>query len=247
MPYDPQPLPDTPAQAPGPIAWELPDRSLFIRLFGTLRATFSPLTTLRAVASGELAPAVRFALIWMAPWMLVWAILPFTHTLNFTYFRIEVIQKPGDLSIAWDVARAMAVGFVHSALVLIVWAVPFASLLRAFGKPDESAHDLRTVAWRVMLYRSWVLPCGLTLFALCGWALPPEPNPIVFELSFVALRLLPPILILMHCFATARYCGVHGLASIAVAMVPLLVVMAAGQFIDRGANVFAPPSMVAPQ
>jgi hypothetical protein len=231
-------------QAPGPIAWELPDRALPMRLLGTLRATFSPLTTIRAVASGELAPAVRFALIWMVPWMLAWAILPFTHTLNFTYFRIEVIHKPGDLPIAWDVLRAMAVGFVHTALVLIAWALPFASLLRAFGKPDDSLGDLKTVAYRVMLYRSWVLPCGLTLFALCGWALPPEPNPVVFELSFVGLRLLPPILLLMHCFVTARYCGVEGLASIAVAMVPLLVVMAVGQFIDMGANAFAPPSMV---
>lgn len=231
-------------QAPGPIAWEQPERFVLARLFGTLRATFSPLTTIRAAASGELGPAGRFALLWMMPWMLLWAILPFTHTLNFTHFRVEVIQKPGDLSIPWDIARAMTVGFVHNALILSCWTVPFASLLHAFGNPDEGTPNLRTAAYRVMLYRSWVVPFGLTLFALCGWALPPEPNPVVLELSFVALRLLPPILLLMHCFATARYYGVEGLASIAVAMVPMLVVMAAGQFIDMGAEAFAPPPLV---
>lgn len=245
MPYDPAPLPDTPVQAAGPIAWETPERSFLGRLFGTLRATFSPLTTIRAAANGELAPALRFALLWMLPWMLAWAILPFTHTLNFTYFKIEVIRKPGDLPIVWDVVRAMAVGFTHNALILVTWAVPFASLLSAFGKAEPGV-DLRTVAYRVMLYRSWIVPCALTLFALSGWALPPEPNPILMELTFVTLRLLPPILLLMHCFATARYFGVEGLASIAVAMVPLLVVMAAGQFIDQGAASFAPAPISPP-
>jgi hypothetical protein len=245
VPYDPEPLPDTPVQAPGPIAWEAAERAFLVRLFGTLRATFSPLTTIRAAATGELSPALRFGLLWMVPWMLLWAILPFTHTLNFTYFRIEVIQKPGDLPIVWDVARAMAIGFTHNALILIAWAVPFASLLRAFGKAEPGV-NLQTVAYRVMLYRSWVVPCALTLFALSGWALPPEPNPILVELAFVTLRLLPPILLLMHCFATARYFGVEGLASIAVAMVPLMVVMAAGQFIDEGAAAFAPPPMSPP-
>jgi hypothetical protein len=220
----------------------MPERSFLGRLFGTLRATFSPLTTIRAAATGELGPALRFALIWMVPWMLAWAILPFTHTLNFTYFKIEVIKKPGDLPIAWDIVRAMTVGFSHNALILIFWAVPFASLLHAFGK-HESGINLRTVAYRVMLYRSWVVPCALTLFALSGWTLPPEPNPILLELAFVSLRLLPPILLLMHCFATARYFGVEGLASIAVAMVPMIVVMAAGQFIDMGAAAFAPPPL----
>lgn len=245
MPYDPEPLPDTPVQAAGPIAWEDPERSFFGRSFGTLRATFSPLTTIRAAATGELAPALRFGALWMLPWMFLWAILPYTHTLNFTYFRIEVIHKPGELPIVWDIARAMAIGFVHNALIMISWAVPFASLLRAFGKPEPGV-DLSVVAYRVMLYRSWVVPCALTLFALSGWALPPEPNPVLFELAFVTLRLLPPILLLMHCFATARYFGVSGPATIAVAMVPLFVVMAAGQFIDEGAAAFAPPPMSPP-
>jgi hypothetical protein len=222
------------------------ERSFLGRLFGTLRATFSPLTTIRAAGEGELAPALRFALIWMLPWMLLWAVLPFTHTLNFTYFKIVVIQKPGDLPIIWDIVRAMVIGFAHNALVLVTWAVPFASLLSAFGKTQPGV-DLRTVAYRVMLYRSWLVPFALTLFALSGWALPPEPNPTLVELAFVSLRLLPPILLLMHCFATARYFGVEGVASIAVAMVPLLLVMAAGQFIDQGAAAFAPEPLPPPR
>jgi hypothetical protein len=241
VPYDPEPLPDTPVQAPGPIAWEMPERSFFGRLLGTVRSTFSPLTTIRAVSVGEIGPALRFSLVWMLPWMPLWAILPFTHSLMFKYnFAVEVITKPGDLPIAWDVARAMAIGLGLSAIGLATWAIPFASLLRAYGKSPEPGVDPRTAAYRMVLYRAWVVPCGLTLLALSGWSMSAEPNPGLIELSLLGLRLLPRILLLMHCFAMARYFGVEGLASIAVAMVPLVVEMAVGQFINLGAAALAP-------
>lgn len=221
--------------------WENPDLSLFRRLTGTISSTFLPLGTIRAVSSGAVAPALRFMLVWMVPWMPLWAIMPFTHRLLFKYsFAVEVVGDKDPTLIGFDVARAIGIGLVLSAISMLSWALPFASLLRAFAKTPEPGVEPGSAAWRMVLYRSWVVPCGLTLFSLLGWGLPKDPNRLLVELALVGLYLMPRVLILMHCFAMARYFGVEGLSSIAVAVLPLAVEMAAGPVVGLGAETLLP-------
>jgi hypothetical protein len=241
VPYDFEPLPGAPAQAPGPMPWENPELSLVRRIAGTIGSTFLPLGTIRAVSSGTIGPALRFMLVWMLPWMPLWAIMPFTHSLTFKYnFAVELLGDKSPAVIGLDVARAMGIGIVLSAVAMLSWAMPFASLLRAFGKTPEPGVEPGNAAWRMVLYRAWVVPCGLTLLSLLAWSLPKEPNPSLVELALLALHLLPRVLILMHCFAMARYFGVEGLASIAVALLPLVVEVAVGMVVGRGAEALLP-------
>jgi hypothetical protein len=241
VPYDIEPLPGAPAQAPGPMPWENPELPLFRRLIGTISSAFLPLGTIRAVSSGTVAPALRFMLVWMVPWMPLWAIMPFTHSLLFKYsFAVEVVGDKNAGLIGFDVARAMGIGLLLSAASMLSWAMPFASLLRAFAKTAEPGVEPASAAWRMVLYRSWVVPCGLTLFSLLAWSLPKDPYPSLVELALLALHLLPRVLILMHCFAMARYFGVEGLASIGVALLPLAVEMAIGLVVGRGAEMLLP-------
>jgi hypothetical protein len=221
--------------------WEAPGLSFPRRLFGTLRSTFSPLRTIQAVSSGSVSAALGFCLIWTLPWMPLWAIMPFTHSLLFKHsFGLEVVRDKGALSVPWDVARAAGIGVLLSSVAMLSWALPFASLLRAFAKTRDAGVDPRHAAWRMVLYRAWVVPCGLSLLALCAWSLPPEPNRFLIEISLLAFQLLPRILVLMHCFAMARYFGVEGLASFAVAVVPLVVEVAVGLLVGHGAGLLLP-------
>ena len=221
--------------------WEAPGLSFPRRLFGTLRSTFSPLRTIQAVSSGRISSALGFSLVWALPWMPLWAIMPFTHSLLFKHsFELEVVTGKGTLPVPWDVARAAAIGVVLSSIALLSWAVPFASLLRAYAKTRDGGVDPAHAAWRMVLYRGWVVPCGLSLLALCAWSMPPEPSRFLIELSLLSFQLLPRILILMHCFAMARYFGIEGLASFAVAVVPLVVEVAVGLLVGRGAELLLP-------
>lgn len=241
VPYDIEPLPGAPAQAPGPMPWENPDLSLLRRFTGTVTSTFLPLGTIRAVSSGTITPALRFLLLWGLPWMPLWAIMPFTHSLLFKYsFTVEVVGAESAGPIGLDVARAMGIGLALSAVALFSWAMPFASLLRAFAKNAEPGVEPASAAWRMVLYRAWVVPCGLTLFSLLAWSLPKDPNALLVDLALVGLYLMPRVLILMHCFAMARYFGVEGLASIAVALLPLAVEMAVGMVVGLGAETLLP-------
>jgi hypothetical protein len=242
VPYDYEPLPGAPAQAPGPIPWENPELSLLRRFTGTVSSTFLPLATIRAVSSGPIGPALRFMLVWMVPWMPLWAIMPFTHSLLFKYsFAIEVVgnDKSG-AAIGFDVARAMGIGLSLSVLSLLSWAWPFASLLRAFAKTSEPGVEPGNAAWRMVLYRSWIIPCGLTLFSLLAWSLPKDPNALLVDLALVGLYLMPRVVILMHCFAMARYFGAEGLGAMGVALLPLAVEMAVGLVVGLGAENMLP-------
>jgi hypothetical protein len=221
--------------------WENPELSLFRRLTGTISSTFLPLGTIRAVSSGTITPALYFMLVWMVPWMPLWAIMPFTHSLLFKYsFAIEVVGNKSTTLIGLDVAKAMGIGLVLSAISMLSWAAPFASLLRAFAKTTEPGIEPGNAAWRMVLYRAWVVPCGLTLFSLLAWSLPKDPNALLVDLALVGLYLMPRVLILMHCFAMARYFGAAGLASIGVALLPLAVEMAVGLVVGRGAELLLP-------
>jgi hypothetical protein len=248
VPYDIEPLPGAPAQAPGPMPWENPELPLLRRFTGTVSSTFLPLGTIRAVSSGAIGPALGFMLVWMVPWMPLWAIMPFTHSLLFKYsFAVEVVgSDKSTAAIGVDVARAMGIGLLLSAVSMLSWAMPFASLLRAFAKTSEPGLEPGTAAWRMVLYRSWIVPCGLTLFSLLAWSLPKDPNALLVDLALVGLYLMPRVLILMHCFTMARYFGAAGLASMAVALLPLAVEMAVGLVVGVGAESMLPKPAAKP-
>ena len=196
--------------------------------------------TLLAVAGGEVAPALRFALLACLPWMLLWAIVPFTHTLMFKpSFGFELV--PGKGSVALDVLRAMALGVVVSALSLLSWSLPFVSLTRAFASPGQ-ADQARLAAARTTLYRIWIIPFGLALFSLLIWAMPAQPSAGVVELSRLACHFFPRMLVLIHCNAMARHVGASGLSALAPSFVPLVVEWAVGLTLERGITMLLPPA-----
>jgi hypothetical protein len=129
---------------------------------------------------------------------------------------------------------------VVSLISLFSWALPFASLLKAFAGPLHAALAPRA-AWRTTLYRVWVIPVGLTLFFLTDWGLPTNPPPIVFELMFLFFLFLPRILIVVHCHAMARYCGATGGSALLVALVPQGVEWASGLWVWHVARSLLPP------
>src|ERR1700712_1452399 len=133
-PEEYRPEPPLRVQITGPLPWEDPALSWPRRFFSTLITTFAPLRTIHAVADGTILPAIAFALLSAGPFMVLWAILPFTHTLMFKpEFGLEVMAKSDDLTIGIDVLRALGIGMVVSIISLSSWALPFASLVRAFS------------------------------------------------------------------------------------------------------------------
>jgi hypothetical protein len=233
-------------QVTGPISWEDEALPWYARLSRTLQATFAPLDTLHAVANGEIAPALRFMLLSALPWMLLWAIPPFTHTLNFeTSFKVTVLKVPGGLPIELDIVRAMAIGLVFNGLSQLSWSLPFVSLLRGFANGSRP-EDPRRAGWRTSLYRMWIVPFGMTLFFLVPWALPSAPNDFVVELAVLGLQMLPRMLILIHCHVMARYFGANGFGALVVSVVPLLVQWAVGLSLQELALKLLPVMPVPP-
>ncbi|HEX5659792.1 MAG TPA: hypothetical protein VFX59_21505 [Polyangiales bacterium] len=230
----------------GPMGWEDEALPWLTRLYRTLEATFAPLASLRAVAGGEVAPALRFMLLSAVPWMLLWAIIPFTHTLNFeSSFRVSVLKDASGLPIELDIVRAMAIGLVFNGLAQLSWAMPFVSLLAGFANGSRP-EDPKRAGWRTALYRMWVVPFGMTLFFLVPWALPSQPSDFVVELAVLALQMLPRMLILIHCHVMARYFGASGLGALVVSLVPLLVQWAVGLSLQEVAVRLLPALPVPP-
>lgn len=233
-------------QITGPISWEDEGLPWYARISRTLLATFSPLDSLHAVAHGEVAPALRFMLLSALPWMMLWAIIPFTHTLNFdTAFRVTRVPSPGALPIELDIVRAMAIGLVFNGLTQLSWSIPFVSLLAGFCS-DERPEDPKRAGWRTALYRMWVVPFGMTLFFLVPWGLPAQPSDLVLELSVLGLQMLPRMLILIHCHVMARYFGASGFGALVVSVVPLVVQWAVGLSLQEVAVRLLPALPVPP-
>jgi hypothetical protein len=235
--------PETPlrAQITGPLAWEDSTLPWYRRLGSTFAATFRPLRTIHAVAAGNLGPALSFSLLSSVPFMLAWAVLPFTHTLLFKpEFGLEVIVSKSGLPMSLDLLRAVGIGFVLSTISLLSWALPFASLVQAFAngtRPEEP----KLAAWRSALYRHWVIPLGMSLFSLAAWGMPKDPNPLVIEMTVLCLQILPRILIVVHCHTMARYFGASGFGALTVSCVPLIVQWAVGLSVQQGAELLLPP------
>lgn len=231
-----------PLIALGPIAWEDANLGAFQRLFGTLAATFRPIQSLRAVAHGPIGPAIAFFVLSGLPWMLLWGILPFTHTLLFGHsFDLKVVGNATQPQIVPDVIRASGVGFVMSCLSFLSWALPFASLTKAFCASPPHAEEAHRAAWRSALYRGWIIPFGFAMSQFLLWAWPVEPTFDSFQLVVLLCQLAPRLLILIHCQAMARYVGASTLGALAVALVPVALDWAVGLLLAEGATSFLPP------
>ena len=224
------------------MAWEDTALSWPRRLFSTLGATFAPVDTLHAVSNGPVAPAIGFASLMMLPPMLLWAIIPFTHSVLFgAAFEVRTVAPaPGQLPIALDVARAAGIGFAISLISLCALGVPFLSLMRAFSDGSR-AEDPRRAAIRTMLYRAWVIPLASLAFFLVLWAQPTDPNDFLLEICQLSSVMLPRTLMLMHFLAMARYFGASGAGSVAVALVPFCVEWAVQQSVQHVAGMLIPP------
>jgi hypothetical protein len=176
------------------------------------------------------------------PW---WTIIPFTHLIQFkSGFAYEVVQKPG-LTLEADLARAMAIGLGISLLSFLSWAVPFASLLQAFARESHDPAAGRA-AWRMALYRSWIVPFGLSLFWLSMWGLPEQTAPMVGELSWLLFQIMPRLLVVLHCHALARFMGASTGGALAVSMVPVAVEGAAALLLGTAVKGLLPPMPEAP-
>ena len=240
-PEEYRPEPPLRVQITGPLPWEDPALSWPRRFFSTLGTTFAPLRTIHAVADGTIGPALAFALLSSAPFMVLWAIPPFTHTLIFKpEFGLEVMAKSDDLTIALDVLRALGIGLVVSVISLFSWALPFASLVRAFSNGTRPENP-QLAAWRTALYRLWIIPLGTTLFSIAVLGMPKDPNPFAIELAMLGLQILPRILVLVHCHTMARYFGASGFGALVVSGVPLVVQWAVGLSVQQGAEMMLPP------
>ena len=224
------------------MAWEDAALSWPRRFASTLTATFAPVETLHAVANGPLAPALGFAFLMMVPPMLLWAIIPFTHSLLFgASFGVRVVAPgPGQLPVALDVLRASSIGFAMSLVSLSALGVPFVSLVRAFSDGSRT-EDPRLAGIRTMLYRAWVIPLASLAFFLVLWAQPADPNDFLLELCQLSSVMLPRTLMLMHFLAMARYFGASGAGSVAVALVPFFVEWAVQQSVQHVAGMLIPP------
>ena len=240
-PEEYQPEPPLRTQLTGPLPWEDPSLSWSRRLFATLFATFTPLRSIHAVAAGGIAPALTFALISAGPFSLLWAILPFTHTLLFKpEFGLEVLHSADNIPMSLDFVRALAIGFGLSVIALLSWALPFSSLVKAFSNGSRPEPP-QLAAWRTALYRTWVVPLGMTLFSIAAWGMPKDPNPLVIEMAVICLQILPRIVILIHCHTMARYFGANGFGALVVSGVPLVVQWAVGLSVQQGAEMLLPP------
>lgn len=229
MPYiEPEeyrPEPPLRPQITGPLAWEDPAAPFARRLFSTLAATFAPLETLYAVSNGPIAPAVWFAVVTSLPFMMLWAVPWYTHTLIFGKLTISYAQpEPATLAVVLDVLQAAGIGLALSLVSLVSRGAPFVSLVRAFADASRE-EDPRTAAIRTTLYRLWVIPFGMTCYSLMLCALPGPALSSAFlqEVSLIGFQALPRVLMLVHFHAMARYFGASGFGALAVSVVPLTV------------------------
>ncbi len=231
--------PTLPSYGEGPIPWEDPELPWPRRLLGTLSAGFLPIETARAAADGSVRPALVFALLSALPWAPVWAIVPFTHTLQFkANFALDVVSKPG-LTLATDLAQSMTIGLLLSLVSFLTWSVPFASLLKAFAPENERSAAPRA-AYRTALYRVWLVPFGMSLFWFAVWALPEGSPALAGDVIFLCFQLLPRMLIVLHCNAMARYFGASPGGALIVSGVPLAVEWAAGLWVWHVTQGFLP-------
>jgi hypothetical protein len=210
-----------------PLPWEQPDRPVLVRYLATLATALRPRRSAPAFAYDDRPSALRFLLLSALPLAMLVGIIPHTRTLLFGgSFGVSVVGTPSAGLVALDVARAAALQIVLTGIELACLALPFVSLVRAYGSPGR-AH----AALRVVLYRGWLVPFAWLVFYVGTWALPapalplsPDAEPTSGLTVFHLMRDLIPLLLLLAMVATARLsCGLGPLISMVVVLIPALL------------------------
>jgi hypothetical protein len=220
--------------------WERSELSFPRRVLGTMASAFAPVESVGSILSERaVAPALGFALLFAFPFMAAWAVIPFTHTLEFKPGAV-VLVNAGSEQVALDILRAAAIGLGMGLVSVASWALPFGSLLRAFcPRPDLAASAPRFAA-RLALYRAFLVPLALSLLYGGSWLLPATPA-VLFETAALLLTLMPRLILLMHTVALARALGLSSGARLAVVLVPVGVEAALGLLVGEGVARLLPP------
>jgi hypothetical protein len=210
-----------------PMPWEDRARSVFGRYWGTFGNALTPVRGVPALCSPVVFPAWTFALLSALPFMLAWGIIPFTSTLAFgPSLSVEATSEAGKIPLWFDVSKSMAISFGVSMVTQLSWALPFASLLRAFADARVPSDLVRSIAMRFVLYRAWLVPFGIVAFHLAFWVMPAAGDAQAQQGREDALSMImfvPHVLVLVGAQATASSLGASLLASLAVAVVPAVL------------------------
>lgn len=207
---------------PGPpVAWEDRSRALPMRFLATLGDAFRPNRAAPSFARGDWRPAISFLALTFVPLALISGLIPYTYTLVFgPTWAVRVIGAPSSTDIAIDVVRAGGLGLLVAIGLLVLLAVPYYSLSRAYGSRGHAAAPLA-----VMFYRAWLIPFSECVRGVLFWSLPAEPSQNVMFLV-IAAALVWFILLFSSMLATARMAsGVGPFAAIAVVIIPFVVLM----------------------
>lgn len=189
------------------------------RLLGTLSSAFQPTRTAPAFAQDAIRPAALFALVVALPLALLDGVIPFTHRLTFVAMRVDLRGGPSPIEIALDVGQAMLLSLILNSVALVTLALPYVSLTRAYSAAPRSR-----AAYRVILYRYWLLPLGAIILALFAWFAPDASGQVIVAVAQIA-SLVPVLLFYLSLYATARLaCGVGPLASLVAVSIPFTVV-----------------------
>jgi hypothetical protein len=238
-----------PTDAAPPLPWELRDRPLLARFFGTLGSAFSPVRTAGAFARGEVASARNFALLSALPLAALGGEIPHTRLLLFRGdFAIQVLGKPTEAQIALDVLQAALLQVALSGLSFACLFLPFISLVRAYAPGKQAA------AARALYYRAWLLPAALVFFYLVVWAAPAPaevadamsgagsaPPPFAVTIALL-VRMIAPVLVFIAMSSTARVaCGLGPFMAFVVVAVPIVLMMVAEAFTGLALSQLLPP------
>lgn len=239
-----------PADAAPPLAWERPDGTPWSRYLATLASAFSPVRSAPAFARGEVATALRFALLTALPLAALAGVIPHTRTLLFRGdFVVELIGKPTAQQIVLDVAQAALLQVGLTLVSVAALLLPFTSLVRAYAPGKQVA------AARVLYYRAWLLPAALAFFYLVVWVSPippgladpaatdavPQAPPLAVAVALI-VRMIAPVLLFVAMSATARLaCGLGPLMSFVVVAIPIVLMMLAEGLVGMGVKQLLPP------
>lgn len=203
--------------------WEDRGRGAWGRLLDTLGSGLHPVRDVARVSHGPVGASATFALWTAVPLMFLAGIFPFTQLLLFgSSTELQLAGEPTTGALFVDVLRGGALGVAHLSVTWLVASWNFVALARFSSDPQLTPARPAPAAWRVALYRAWLLPAGLTFFYLIAW-LGPEPNETRAQLLMLVSHALPSVILMLHFSAVARYLGASPLAAAPVSLLPVLV------------------------
>jgi hypothetical protein len=221
-----------PAAAAPALPWETLHGSPIQRYVRTLVSAFAPVRTAPAFARPGTRAALRFFLLSALPFAALAGIIPNTKTLMFGGASVTLEGNPTATGIALDVARAMGLQVLFSAVDFLSLAVPYTSLVHSYSPPER-----RGAAWRVLLYRSWLAPVAALIYGLGLWLLPVAQFQPLLAMTVFTLNLL----LLSSLRASARLAsGIGVVLSFVVVAVPLTVCMFVQLFLARILDIWLP-------